>query len=298
MSILLAGSVDTSIAIEALGTGIGMNDGDLEQQRRELVLFVGRVNDPAWKAHMQWLRDASELVCCATVSAAEKWLLDTRRFPGTVVFGQPRRDFFDTAGIQRVAELLPMARLVSLEGSWCEGSARSGQPYEGLQRWYWHQFQPRMAYLLGAGSLSSGNRTETEHERAIEVSRQLLPRGSGLLGIAARSLVTYESIDHACRLAGYRTSWLRPGTVDVPTGLRAIIADAEELSDAESLLDQLPEKSSQIPRIVLANFPRLADVKKLSRDGRTRVLAKPFRLHDLLWLLAECVDHGKVTRAA
>ena len=275
-----------------------MNDGDLEQKRRELVLFVGRVNDPAWRAQMQWLRDACELVCCATVAAAEKWLMDTRRFPGTVVFGQPRRDFFDATGIQRVAQLLPMTRLVSLEGSWCEGSARSGQPYQGLQRWYWHQFQPRMAHLLGPGSLSSGNRTETEHERAIQASRQSLPRGSGLLGIAARSRVTYESIDQACRLAGYKTNWLRPGTVDIPTGLRAIVVDTKEISDAERLLEQLPGKSSDIPRIVLANFPRLADVKKLSIDGRTRVLAKPFRLHDLLWLLAECIDDGEVARAA
>ena len=275
-----------------------MNDGELDRQRRELVLFVGRINDPAWKDQMQWLRESSELVCCATVAAAEKWLSDTRRFPGIVVFGQPRRDYFNAAQIQRLVKRLPMARLVSLEGSWCEGAARSGRPYDGLQRCYWYQFQPRMAHLLGPGSLASGNRTQTEHERAIDASRQPLPRGTGLLGIAARSLVTYEAINDACRLAGYRTSWLRPGTMDVPMGLRAIIADTREVSEAEELLGQLPGDSSDIPRIVLMNFPRLADVKRLTATGRTRVVAKPFRLHDLLWSLAECIDSGATVRAA
>ena len=119
-----------------------------------------------------------------------------------------------------------------------------------------------------------------------------------MLGVVARSLVTYEGIDHACRLAGYRTSWLRPGTMDVPMGLRAIIIDVQETSDAELLLDQLQGESSHIPRVVLANFPRLADVKRLSADGRTRVVAKPFRLYDLLWSLAECIDTDGAGRAA
>jgi len=92
--------------------------------------------------------------------------------------------------------------------------------------------------------------------------------------------VTYDSLDQACRLAGYRTSWLRSGTVDVPLGLRAIVADVDDVLEAEVLLNQLPAEAAAIPCVVLAHFPRLADVKRLSSDGRTTVVAKPFRLHD------------------
>jgi len=275
-----------------------MNNGDRIELGRELVLFVGRVNDPAWKAQMQWLRESCELVCCATICAAEKWLVDTRRFPGIVVFSQPRRDFYDAADVQRLVERLPMAYLVSLEGSWCEGASRSGHPYQGLQRFSWHQFQPRMADLLGRAVRTAGNRTETENERAVAASRHALPAGSGLLGIVARTLVTYEALGHACRQAGYRTTWLRTGTVDVPLGLRAIVADAEDVSDAERLLAGLPEQAEMIPRVVLAGFPRLTDVERLSADGRTRVVAKPFRLHDLLWSLADCIETAAPARAA
>ena len=55
---------------------------------RELVLFIGRVNDPAWKEQMQWLRKVCELVCCATIPAAGKWLVDASRFPGVVDWHQ------------------------------------------------------------------------------------------------------------------------------------------------------------------------------------------------------------------
>jgi hypothetical protein len=259
---------------------------------------VGRVNDPTWKDQMQWLRESCELVCCATICAAEKWLVDTRRFPGVVVLSQPRRDFYDGADVQSLVERLPMADLVSLDGSWCEGESRSGHPYQGVQRFFWHHFQPRMAELLGRTVRSAGNRTETENERAIEASRQTLPSGTGLLGIVSRTLVTYEALSHACRQAGYRTIWLRTGTVDVPLGLRAIVADVEDVSDAEVLLAGLPKQAREIPRVVLAGFPRLADVKRLSADGRTRVVAKPFRLHDLLWSLADCIETAKLGRAA
>jgi hypothetical protein len=284
-----------------------MKRSEQQARTRRLVLFVGRVNDPAWKDQVPWLREACELVCCATIAAAEHWLAGTQRFPVMVIFSQPRRDFYVAADIKRLMQLLPMAHLVSLEGSWCEGASRSGQPYEGLQRCYWYQFRPRMANLLGLdvsssgkddGGLLNGLRTETENERVIAASKRALPSGSGLLGIAARDLVTYDSLDQACRLAGYRTSWLRSGTVDVPLGLRAIVVDVDDVLEAEVLLNQLPAEAAAIPCVVLAHFPRLADVKRLSSDGRTTVVAKPFRLHDLLWLLAESIEVDRLGRAA
>lgn len=265
---------------------------------RELVLFIGRVNDPAWKEQMQWLRKVCELVCCATIPAAEKWLVDTSRFPGIIVFSQPRRDYYNPEKVQHLVEQLPMARAVSVEGSWCEGESRSGHPYKGVQHFFWHQFQPRMAELLGHDATGAGTRTETENDRAITASGNPLPEGTGLLGIVTSRLVTYEALGHACRQAGYRTTWLRTGTVDVPRGLRAIIVDVGDLGDAEEVLAGLPDQASVTPRVVLAGFPRLADVKRLAADGRTKVVAKPFRLHDLLWLLADCIKDATSDRAA
>ena len=113
---------------------------------RELVLFIGRVNDPAWKEQMQWLRKVCELVCCATIPAAEKWLVDTSRFPGIIVFSQPRRDYYNPEKVQHLVEQLPMARAVSVEGSWCEGESRSGHPYKGVQ----HFFDGVPPAILGA----------------------------------------------------------------------------------------------------------------------------------------------------
>ena len=275
-----------------------MTSSEENGRGRELVLFIGLVNDPVWKDQMHWLRESCELVCCATIPAAEKWLRDTRRFPGIVVFSQPRRDYYNPGLVQQLVEQLPMARLVSVEGSWCEGESRSGHPYEGVQRFFWHQFQPRMADLLGHESDSSGTRTETENERAITASDKPLPGGTGLLGIVASRLVTYEALGYACRQAGYRTTWLRTGTVDVPRGLRAILIDVGDLGDAEEVLAGLPDQAGTTPRVVLAGFPRLADAKRISADGRTKVVAKPFRLHDLLWLLADCIQDATGDRAA
>ena len=274
---------------------------------RALVLFVGRIGDPAWRDQVAWLRDRCELVCCASCQAAQDWLQDTARCPVLVVLAEAHRDTCTAAEVHRLFEQLPLSRMFVVQGSLCEGEARSGTPYEGVEHAYWYHFQARVAALLELDGMATGSqrqggaaivRTGTEQERVLEESERPLPVGDGLIGIVADSLIFVESLESGCRLAGYHTTWLRPGGVQGVAGMRAIIVDCHDVAGALDLTSTLPAEVQQMPRLVLANFPRLEDVQQAAADGRTVVVAKPFRLHDVLWQLSELLAADEETRAA
>ena len=50
---------------------------------------------------------------------------------------------FSCEAIDRIRTRAPLARLVGLLGSWCEGEVRSGQPWPGTIRIYAHQWPGR-----------------------------------------------------------------------------------------------------------------------------------------------------------
>lgn len=266
-----------------------------QRASRGLVLFVGRVGEPAWREELQWLRTCTEVVCCARCEAAENWLRDTGRSPTIVVLAESHRGVFEAAAVHSLLEQAPLARSLVVQGSLCEGESRSGSPYEGVERAYWYQFKARVAGLLESANLA---RTGTPQERVMESAERELPSGEGLVGIVSDSLLVYEGLEQGCRLAGYRPTWLRPGGVTDVGGLRAVIVDGGALDKTMEMIEQLPPSVRAAPRVILANFPRLQDVETASAEGRAVVVAKPYRLHELLWQLADLVQRAQRDQAA
>ena len=60
-----------------------------------------------------------------------------------IVVAQARPGEFSHAGIERLRQSAPLARVVALLGSWCEGEVRSGKPWPAAVRTYWHQWPAR-----------------------------------------------------------------------------------------------------------------------------------------------------------
>ena len=64
--------------------------------------------------------------------------------PHGIVLAQAYPGQFSPVAIDRLRNLAPLARLIAILGSWCEGEPRSGHPLPGVIRIYWHQAAERI----------------------------------------------------------------------------------------------------------------------------------------------------------
>ena len=103
-------------------------------------------------------------------------------------------------------------------------------------------------------------------------------------------------LSDACRRGGYATAWLHPRQPARVQGAVAAIYDGASLDDAGlAELRQLTAEVSPAPVLALLDAPRIQDVR-LARTLGAAVLAKPFRVDELLWLLGKVEGHVTLCR--
>jgi DNA-binding response OmpR family regulator len=96
----------------------------------------------------------------------------------------------------------------------------------------------------------------------------------------------------ACRSAGYATAWLHPRRPCRVQGAAAAIFDGDALDAATvNALKRLARHVSPAPILVLLGAPRIQDVRAVQSLGGT-VLAKPFRVDELLWVIRTAIAIG------
>ena len=201
----------------------------------------------------------------------------------------PRRS---TAFVRRAAGAVD-----ALLGSWCEGEPRSGRPLPGVVRVYWHEaavrFRRELPRWCEADSAWSLPATASDEERLLVSNAAPLTSGEGLIAIWARRREMAELLADTCGAAGYATAWLHPRLPGQVHGAAAAIFDGDSL-DAATLeeLRQLAARVSPVPVLVLLQAPRVQDVRLAQSFGAV-VLAKPFRVDELLWLLEATVTRGR-----
>jgi hypothetical protein len=75
--------------------------------------------------------------------AATAALTEGAIVPDVIVVAQAFPGQFSLSAIASLRRLAPLAPVVGLMGSWCEGEMRSGSPWPGTVRTYWHQWTAR-----------------------------------------------------------------------------------------------------------------------------------------------------------
>src|SRR5262245_46214259 len=60
--------------------------------------------------------------------------------PDLILLVASRPGRFSAAEVEALHRRAPLARLVALLGTWCEGEVRSGHPWPGVNRIYAHQW--------------------------------------------------------------------------------------------------------------------------------------------------------------
>ena len=107
------------------------------------ALLVGNSEHPEFAVALCWLRAHLELTVSAGLDLALQHLR-AQENPQLILLVQSRRNEISQHQIEQLHRTAPLARLVGLLGSWCEGEVRSGEPWKGVQRIYWHQWTPQL----------------------------------------------------------------------------------------------------------------------------------------------------------
>ena len=81
--------------------------------------------------------------------------LDRENVPELIIRGpKPARAMIGRHRVDAIAAHAPLAGIVALLGSWCEGETRASRPSHDVQRLYWYEFAPwwrRQLALRAAG---------------------------------------------------------------------------------------------------------------------------------------------------
>ncbi|HEY5311268.1 MAG TPA: hypothetical protein VIK18_02070 [Pirellulales bacterium] len=223
-----------------------------------------------------------------TLSAASARYRTGLAPPDLLVLLQSRGGQFLEGELLRLRSCMPLARAVTVLGSWCEGEMRSGRPLAGVRRVSWYAWPLRLARELSAWQ--SGGGTWALPPTAAE--EELLLEADGLGG------QPHQRMHHgpiAVRTAGAAFAACVVEAL-ARYGLAAVFTPSTQPTAAEpfsALVDELrlPADSRQLaslyrlwqprPIIALADFPRPRDERLACDAGASMLLGMPLDLDEL-----------------
>lgn len=261
------------------------------------VRLIGDVSHPDFRDAVALVRNDAHLLTAADMP------------PELVVIAQSRPGSVAASVVDEQRRLSPLAGIVVLAGSWCEGELRTGKPWPGVERLYWYQFPSwwnRQLALRAAGRCPVWARPGEGQLRIADCGlcverRNGVQNNAGLVGISTRCREAADVIGDVLRRAGYATVWNLPGRSPTIRGAVAGIWDGGQLSDHEATeLSRFCSRHSMdaAPVIALLDFPRRDRVDQALELGAVAVLGKPWRTEGLIGTLASVVEQPRHTRAA
>lgn len=216
-----------------------------------------------------------------------------------VVIAQSRRNQFFTEDIEQIQEMVGGIPVVALLGSWCEGEIRSGSPWPGVIRVYWHQWKghyERFAKQLADTGITQWHmpRTSTVADRIVS-RRPLTVNAEEIqyIGISAWSPTQHAMLDDAIKSLGWKSRWVERFMWDGETTkmISAICVEADGWST--SLQNRIKWLRSEIPNaplVLLLNYPRESELEAIHDAGVSEVISKPFELDDLKSAVVRAVE--------
>lgn len=213
---------------------------------------------------------------------APQLLVVAQDWPGQVQAGE----------LDQLRRAAPLAAICLLLGSWCEGETRSGRPWPGAVRCYWHQWPARFPQAIG--ELAAGRKccwdlpaTALPEETPLGTACAETARG-GLLAIIAAEAESGAALSDAARARGYETVSLRSVQGAAVQGAAAALWDTrpETAADRHAVREVL-SAVGHAPLIAIAGFPRPEDVERARAAGVAAVVSKPLLVRDLFWQLEQ-----------
>ncbi|MDA1054158.1 MAG: hypothetical protein O3C40_27230 [Planctomycetota bacterium] len=249
------------------------------------VHFVGDPSHHEFREPAAWLREYCDLTVSSDIETAKTQLTGAHDSPDVIVVAAARPGLFSQHDVAALLRRAPLARFIGLLGGWCEGEMRTGRPWRGVTRVYWHEFVPRIAEEL-TGANARGRlvmpRTFTESELSGITASLPECRPRGLVVIRAGSLASYEPIAEACYAIGHSTVWASPRQPAFVKGAAAAIWDvAASIETDGAELGRFAKQKHRAPVIAIIGFPRASDRQLAFDCGASCVVSKPYLLQEL-----------------
>ncbi|NUQ63211.1 MAG: hypothetical protein HUU20_12095 [Pirellulales bacterium] len=251
------------------------------------VLLIGDAGRAEFREAVAELRQSADLLAVDDTKGALDVLDSGEIVPDLMVVAQAFPGQFTAEDIDRLRPKAPLARVIGLMGSWCEGEVRTGKPWPAAIRVYWHQWPGRCRRELrrlaaGEGSTWALPVTASDEEQFLAAADAPVARHRGLVLIYSRQFEMQDWLASACRRIGYATVWMQPGRSPRAQGAVAAVFDfsgsvQSEVRDLESLAENL----RPAPVVALLNFPRLDERDRVLAAGAAAALSKPLLLGDL-----------------
>lgn len=228
--------------------------------------------------------------------------------PELVLLAQPRPDATLAAQVERLREVAPLARVIVIAGTWCEGELRTGAPPAGVVRLYWYDFAAWWRAALGAYQAGGAPAWSEplDDVRAGQATTPVYPRLSnadgngsterGAIAVDAVDFAVFETLAAALAPYGWRSEWQprhRP-ELHREGNYAAAIWDGGQLSDGElaalaAFAERVRESNPTAAVIVLLDFPRVEHLPAARAAGASVVLGKPYQVTQLANELARLV---------
>jgi hypothetical protein len=198
---------------------------------------------------------------------------------------------FSNRQVDRLRLLAPLARVIELMGSWCEGVQRSEDSLSATLPLAWHQAIARLAPEFDRANRSELPAwglppTATEEERllaatpASDCGRRAPLRG--LLAIHAANSETAAALCSAAASRGFGAVWVRSRLDVHVAGAAAAVWDVRSRATGDAKrLAEWRMALGDAPIAALVDFPRDEDCEQLIAAGASFVVSKPFWLADL-----------------
>jgi len=255
------------------------------------VLLVGDSKSAEFRYALAAQGDCWQLAAAEDFQTAERLIASGKFIPDVLVVAQSFPGQFSAAAVERLRRLAPLARVVGLLGSWCEGEQRTGRPWPATIRCYWHQWPARGARQLQAireRQLAAWSlpHTASEEERFLCEAKPDAASRAGLVVVWSCNRAVAEWLCDACAARGWATVWLmRNWHAAVSGAALGIFDDANLSGPQQDQLHRLCKLVQPAPVLALLDFPRIEDVACAMQAGAAAVLSKPVQLADLYWQL-------------
>jgi hypothetical protein len=226
--------------------------------------------------------------------------------PELILLAQARPGCDDQAEVERWRAAWPLARIIVVAGTWCEGELRTGRPLAGVVRLYWHEFAPwwrEALRRLAAGGCPPWSTPLTGPGGAADLlscgpSRHAIHFHQPVVAIDAVDFAVFESLEHALNPASWQCRWQprRRPEMWCASGAISLVAgvfdggqlDAHEQRDLERFCTRL----QAAPVIALVDYP-LGEHRELGqRCGAAGVFGKPYSVSALIAELARVSGVG------
>ncbi|NOY42051.1 MAG: hypothetical protein GXP26_09465 [Planctomycetes bacterium] len=210
--------------------------------------------------------------------------------PELIVLAQSIPGEFRQSDIDRLSELAPLARIIVVAGTWCEGEMRTGSRLDGTLRLYWYEFAPWWQAALRnlAGGLCppwSLPLDNPQAGRGISNTHSASKPLTGTVVVDAADFAVFESLSSALASFGINAAWTcHDDPASLPSHIAAGIWDGGQLNRKElARLTSFCQKIQAHGKVVaLLDFPRVEHVEQTRAAGAAAVFGKPYLVDEVV----------------